>query len=223
MIAITTSNPTNVKALPWNCFRSAAHVSLTFPPSTGLANSQNPRRLGIRFARGKSGSNHRARGKIIGAKSKFRAVHSSRRKFLIRVELKKAATIAAKSADRNSFQLRRRCAPPERLLRCTLEPADNTILRMVMEIRNEPLNHRPFALRTVAWCAHIRSPYRMPRNNANLRLAQRFQPNAARSNHRIYHLNPFLRRIHLSFDLAAHRFHRLIDLPKIYSAAPWAR
>ncbi len=50
-------------------------------------------------------------------------------------------------------------------------PAANTILRRVMEIRNEPLNHHPFALRTDAWFAHIRLPYRIAANHGNVFLA----------------------------------------------------
>jgi len=42
---------------------------------------------------------------------------------------------------------------------------------MLMEIRNEPLNHRPFALRTDAWFAHIRLPYRIAANHGNVFLA----------------------------------------------------
>jgi hypothetical protein len=98
----------------------------------------------------------------------FAAVHSSRRKFLIRIQFKKATTIAAKSADRNIFRTLHLRARPERLVWWTLVPAANTILRMVMEIRNEPLNHRPFALRTDAWFAHMRLPYRIAANHGNV-------------------------------------------------------
>lgn len=42
---------------------------------------------------------------------------------------------------------------------------------MLIEIRNEPLNHRPFALRTDAWFAHIRLPYRIAANQGNVFLA----------------------------------------------------
>jgi hypothetical protein len=42
---------------------------------------------------------------------------------------------------------------------------------MLMEIRNEPLNHRPFALRTDAWFAHIRLPYRIAANHGNVFLS----------------------------------------------------
>ena len=100
-----------------------------------------------------------------------RPVHSSRRKFFIRIQFKKATTIAAKSADRNTFRTLCLRARPERLLRWTLVPAANTICRMLMEIRNEPLNHRPFALRTDAWFAHIRLPYRIATNHGNVFLA----------------------------------------------------
>ena len=100
-----------------------------------------------------------------------RAVHSSRRKFLIRIQFKKATAIAAKSANRNTFRTLHLRARPERLLRWTLVPASNTICRMLMEIRNEPLNHRPFALRTDAWFAHIRLPYRIAANHGNVFLA----------------------------------------------------
>ena len=100
-----------------------------------------------------------------------RPVHSSRRKFFIRIQFKKATTIAAKSADRNTFRTLCLRARPERLFRWTLVPAANTICRMLMEIRNEPLNHRPFALRTDAWFAHIRLPYRIAANHGNVFLA----------------------------------------------------
>jgi hypothetical protein len=50
-------------------------------------------------------------------------------------------------------------------------PAANTICRMLMEIRNEPLNHRPSALRTDAWFAHIRLPYRIAANHGNVFLS----------------------------------------------------
>jgi hypothetical protein len=101
----------------------------------------------------------------------FALVHSSRRKFFTRIQFKKAATIATKSADRNTFRTIHLRARPERLIRWTLVPAANTILRMVMEIRNEPLNHRPFALRTDAWFAHIRLRYRIAAKCGNVFLA----------------------------------------------------
>jgi hypothetical protein len=101
----------------------------------------------------------------------LRPVHSSRRKFFIRIQFKKATTIAAKSADRNTFRTLYLRARPERLFRWTLVPAANTICRMLMEIRNEPLNHRPFALRTDAWFAHIRLPYRIAANHGNVFLS----------------------------------------------------
>src|SRR5213078_4732167 len=74
----------------------------------------------------------------------------------------------SESADRNTFRTLHLRARPERLLRWTLVPAANAILRMVMEIRNEPLNHRPFALRTDAWFAHMRLPYRIAANHGNV-------------------------------------------------------
>lgn len=83
------------------------------------------------------------------------AFHSACCKFWIRIKLQEAATIAAKSADRNSVRKRSLCSLPERLLRRTLMPAAHTTRRVMKEIRNESLNHRSFALRALAWFAHI--------------------------------------------------------------------